>query len=171
MAHDDLRTILLRPIRPEDAELLTDGLARLSADSIHRRFLGPRSRLSGAELRYLTEVDGVDHVALVAVDARRPGRLAGVARFVRDRDDPAAAEAAIVVADELQGLGLGTRLGLRLADEARARGIERFTATLLGDNRAARRIFERISERLTAQPAGRGLAELVAELGPARRAA
>ena len=46
--------------------MLEDGLRHLSKESVQRRFLTPKSSFSRSELRYLTEVDGRDHVALVA---------------------------------------------------------------------------------------------------------
>ena len=42
------------------------GPAAALGETIHRRFLGAKPRFSARELRYLTEVDGVDHIALVA---------------------------------------------------------------------------------------------------------
>lgn len=159
----DGSAVRLRPIRATDKPLLTDGLAQLSAQSAHQRFLSPKSRFSTAELRYLTEIDGRDHVAIVAVAPHDPDRLVGVARFVRDPQRPEEAEAAIVIGDHLQGMGLGRTMGRLLADEARAGGVRRFTATLLGTNVAAHRLFAAISRRLTAHYSG-GLEELVAEL-------
>ena len=123
----------------------------------------PKPRFSSSELRYLTEIDGFDHVAIVAVSAEDPDVFYGVARFVRWQNDPEAAEAAIVVADPLQGHGLGRELGRRLAEEARERGVKRFTATLLGENVAAHRLFASISSHLEAHYDG-GLEELVAEI-------
>ena len=161
-----LPSIVFRPIRPDDKGALARGLSRLSPRSRHQRFLAPKPRLTSRELRYLTEVDGFDHVAIVAALAADGETLVGVARFVRDPEDPGTAEAAIVVADELQGQGLGRELGRRLADAARERGVRRFTATLLGDNVASHRLFESISERVSARYDG-GLEELVAELVPA----
>jgi RimJ/RimL family protein N-acetyltransferase len=152
--------VTIREIRPSDAEELAAAHGRLSPESVRRRYLSPKPRLSARELRYLTEVDGVDHVALVAIDGED---ILGVARFVRSTEDPASAEAAIVVSDARQGQGLGRELGLALADAARARGIRRFTATMLRDNVAAHAIFARISERLTSTRDG-GVEELVAEL-------
>jgi RimJ/RimL family protein N-acetyltransferase len=158
-----LPEVTIRPIRPSDAPLLAASHARLSPESIRRRYLAPKPRLTRTDLRYLTEVDGVDHVAYVAALAARPDELVGVARFVRSAEDPRAAEAAVVVADELQAQGLGRRLGMVLADAARERGITRFTATTLSDNVAAHHLFASISERLTATRVG-GIDELVAEL-------
>jgi RimJ/RimL family protein N-acetyltransferase len=135
----------IRPIQPEDKALLKWGLAHLSDATIQRRFLSPKPKFTAAELRYLTEVDGHDHVALVAVDG--DGALVGVGRFVR-LGDPSTAEIAIVIADPLQGQGLGTRLGYALVEEAVSHGIERFTATMQADNRPAHRLHAKLSARL-----------------------
>jgi RimJ/RimL family protein N-acetyltransferase len=153
----------LRFIAPSDKALLARGMGELSAQSRHQRFFVPKAHLSEDELRRFTEVDGRDHVAIVAVFEADPGRLAGVARFVRDPEHPDAAEAAITVCDELQGQGLGRALGLALADVAKSLGIQRFTASLLGTNTAAHRVFHAISQRIqTAYEAG--FADLVVEL-------
>ena len=155
--------VFLRHIQPDDKGRLAAGLARLSEQSRHQRFLMPKPRFSSSELRYLTEIDGFDHVAIVAVDADDPDAIVAVARYVRLTDDPETAEAAIVVADYLQGQGLGREMGRRLADEARRCGVERFSATLLGENAAAHRLFAAISERLHTETGG-GIKELVAHL-------
>ncbi len=158
-----LPPLVIRPIRPDDKAALRRGLEHLSPESRHLRFLAPKPRFTSAELRYLTEVDGIDHVALVAVPAHDPDRIVGVARFVRLREDPEAAEVAIVVGDRYQGQGLGRELGRRLAAEAVERGVRRFTATLLGDNVAAHRLFASLADHLEARQAN-GVEEVVAEL-------
>ncbi len=159
----DHTRVRMRFITPADKLLLVSGLANLSPQSVHQRFLGPKLRFSAAELAYLTEVDGHDHVAVVAVLVDEPSTLVGVGRFVRSPERPDEAEAAITVGDPWQGMGLGRAIGLRLADEARARGVRRFTATLLGTNTAAHRLFVAISRRLESHVTA-GIEELVAEL-------
>lgn len=155
--------VVVRPIRTVDKQLLARAMAMLSRESARLRFLAPKSKLSSGELRYLTEIDYIDHYALVAVMADDPRRLAAVGRWVRATDDPASAELAIVVGDSLQGQGLGTALGRALAQAARARGVHRFTALVLAENTAAPKLFERISGELHTQ-VGHGTRELVAEL-------
>jgi RimJ/RimL family protein N-acetyltransferase len=123
----DGSAVLIRPVRSTDAPLLADGFARLSAASRQMRFLGVKKQLSAAELRYLTDVDHHDHEALVALD-RAGGQGVGVARYIRDADDPQAAEIAVTVVDDWQRRGLGTELLARLSDRARSEGIRRFTA-------------------------------------------
>ena len=105
----DGSAVLIRPVRSADAPLVADGFARLSARSRQLRFLTPKKDLSPAELRYFTDVDHHDHEALGALD-HPGGRGVGIARYVRDADDPQAAEIAVTIIDDWQGRGLGTEL-------------------------------------------------------------
>jgi GNAT superfamily N-acetyltransferase len=129
----DGRRAVVRPVGPEDKELLGDAFHRLSEDSRYQRFLTLQTDLSDAQLRYLTEVDHHDHEALIALDPDS-GDGVGVARYVRVADRPEAAEAAVVVMDDWQGMRLGTALGRLLADRAREEGIVHFEALLLAGN-------------------------------------
>ncbi len=156
--------VQLRSIRAEDKAALSDALAHLSPASAHARFLAPKSRFSASELRYLTEVDGHDHVALVAELDGEPGRIAAVGRFVRLPEAPDTAEFAIVVGDDLQGLGLGSILAEDLVAIAKAEGITRFTATALSENAAIVRIMARLSGHLERHYSGRGVSELSIDL-------
>jgi RimJ/RimL family protein N-acetyltransferase len=161
----DGAAVLIRPIRADDKRMLSDGLRRLSDDSVQRRFLTPKRSFSRAELRYLTEVDGRDHVALVAEYPAEPvRRLIAVARFVRLADDPEAAEVAITVADDWQRRGLGSRLSERLAEEARRLNIRRFTATMAADNVAAHRLMGKLTNHLDQHYVGSGVDELVLDI-------
>jgi GNAT superfamily N-acetyltransferase len=157
--------VLIRPIRADDKRMLTDGLRRLSDESVHRRFLTPKRSFSRAELRYLTEVDGRDHVALVAEHPSGPvRRLIAVGRFVRLAEDPHAAEVAVTVADDWQRRGLGSMLSEQLASEARRLGIRRFTATMAADNVPAHRLMARLTDHLEQHHAGSGVDELVLDI-------
>jgi RimJ/RimL family protein N-acetyltransferase len=157
--------VLIRPIRADDKRMLTDGLRRLSDESVQRRFLTPKRSFSRTELRYLTEVDGRDHVALVAEHPSGPARrLIAVARFVRLAEDPDAAEVAITVADDWQGRGLGSLLSEQLAAEARQLGIRRFTATMAADNVPAHRLMARLTDQLEQHHVGSGVDEPVLDI-------
>ena len=161
---EDGTAVLIRHIEAGDKARLAEALRHLSEKTIRRRFLAAKPRLSATELRYLTEVDGHDHIALVAVLAADPETLVAVAWCVRLPDRPGVAEMAIVVGDPLQGLGLGRRLAQLLADEARAAGVVSFAATVLGENVAAQRVMRTITERLEGAWAGNGVRELVGDL-------
>lgn len=127
----DGRAIELRLLRPGDRERLIDGFARMSPQARYQRFHGVRDALTSADLRYLTELDGRSHFALVALDDQTRKGL-GVARFVELAPD--IAEPAITVVDEAQGQGLGRLLLERLTAAASERGIRHFRFEVLADN-------------------------------------
>ena len=147
----DGSAVLIRQVRSTDAPLLADGFARLSPRSRRMRFLGTKTTLSAAELRYFTEVDHHDHEAIGALSAA-DGRGVGIARYVRDAGDPQAAEIAVTVVDDWQGRGLGTELLFRLSGRARQAGINRFTALVAAENVAV----AGLARKLGACLAGRG---------------
>jgi RimJ/RimL family protein N-acetyltransferase len=129
----DGSTVLLRPIARSDARLLAEAYERLSEESRRRRFLAAPSRLSDEDLRYLTDVDGYRHAALVALDPST-GELVGEARFVREPGHRDTAEVAALVVDDRQGRGIGTALLTELTRLARERGLSRYKAIVAADN-------------------------------------
>lgn len=141
-------TVRVRPIRASDADALRRAFEGLSPTSRFRRFFGSLDRLDDATVRYLTEVDGVDHVAIVAgtdsPDLKSETGL-GVARFIRLRDDAEVAEAAVVVVDDYQGLGIGTLLSSALARAAREHGVKRFRAEVLASNEPVRQLLRDVN--------------------------
>jgi len=130
-------TAHLRPIRPDDADRLVEMHSRLSAQTIYYRFFGPYPRISPVDLERFTVVDHHWRVAFVALLGER---LVAVGRYEgREGDDTA--EVAFVVEDSQQGRGFGSVLLEHLAAAARERGISRFDAEVLSQNRGMLRIF------------------------------
>jgi acetyltransferase len=161
---DDHGTRLyVRQVRSDDKDIIAKAWLELSQESQRRRFLAPKPRLTAGDLRYLTEIDGHDHLALIALHADEPHRLVAVARYVRLTDDPETAEVAVTVADSMQGKGIGKRLGVLLADEARGRGIKRFSAAILSDNAPALRLMSAMGRRLDSRTHN-GVRDLVTDL-------
>jgi GNAT superfamily N-acetyltransferase len=137
--------VLLRQIRPEDRARLAEGVARLSPASRYLRFHQVIAELSEEQLDYLTEVDHVDHEAIVALDLDRPEVPGvGVARYIRDREEPHVAEAAVTVADRYQGTGAGTLLLGAIAARAREHGITVFRNYVLDGNHAMLEVFDHL---------------------------
>jgi RimJ/RimL family protein N-acetyltransferase len=155
--------LYVRHVKPADRDLIEKAWLLLTEESQRKRFLAPKPRLTSSDLRYLTEIDGHDHVALIAVRLNEPKRVVAVARYVRLREDPETAEVAVTVADPMQGKGVGKALGVLLADEARGRGVKRFSASILSDNRPALRLMATMSDRLDSR-SERGVSDLVADL-------
>src|SRR5438270_11972583 len=123
--------VVIRRIRPTDKRMLAKGLELLPEDTRRKRFLSAKPRFSAAELRYLTEIDGEAHYALVAVLADRIDHVVAVARYARLEVDPTTADAAIVVGDPWQRKGQGLRLAIMLGHAASGRGTRRLGAAML----------------------------------------
>jgi EmrB/QacA subfamily drug resistance transporter len=159
----DKSAVLIRQVSRDDAPLLADGFGRLSDASRQMRFLTDKKELSATELRYFTDIDHHDHEALGALD-HADGRGVGIARYVRDAEDPRAAEIAVTVVDDWQGRGLGTELLARLSDRARQEGIRRFTALVSDHNVAMAGMLQNISGKLVSY--GPGTVEYEIALSP-----
>jgi GNAT superfamily N-acetyltransferase len=132
---DDGTRVVFRPITPADKERLQRGLQRLSPASRYMRFFRHVDRFTDQELRYLTEVDMIDHVAWVAAlpdEEGQPG--VGVARWIRMDEDPSLAEGAVTVIDDYQGRGIGSTLLYLAARSALERGVRAFRVYARGDN-------------------------------------
>jgi acyl-CoA synthetase (NDP forming)/GNAT superfamily N-acetyltransferase len=138
-------TAHIRPIRADDAGLLREFYARLSPESIYYRFFSPRPRLTDGEVEHFTNVDYDDRVALIATigDA-----MVAVVRYDRIRSTGEAgngrsetAEVAFLVEDAHQGRGVASVLLEHIAAAARERGIARFLADVLPENRRMSKVF------------------------------
>lgn len=132
----DGRQVTLRPIRPDDAPRLQEGFLHLSPQSIYMRFLKAASGLSDKQALQLATVDYKDQMALVgAVKEEGEEHLVAVARYgAIAGDEPGLAEAAIIVRDDYQGVGLGKILMKRLLQYGRRHGVHNLVATVHTSN-------------------------------------
>jgi len=153
----------LRPIGPDDRDSLAALFARLTPESRRRRFLSPKHGLTPRELAYLTDIDHVTHEAIAAID-ERDGTIVGVGRYAQFVNRAGVADVAVAVADELQGMGIGTALARRTAQRARENGFTLLTATTLRENRPARALLRRFG--FCPRGSHRGEIELELELAP-----
>jgi acyl-CoA synthetase (NDP forming)/GNAT superfamily N-acetyltransferase len=130
-------TAFIRPLTRDDRPALAEFHRRQSPESIYRRFFSPKPELSAKELDHFTAVDMVDRAALAVESHDEFIAWASYERWPGRNE----AEAAFMVADDRQGEGIATLLLEHLAAIARSNGIERFTAEVLGDNRAMLAVF------------------------------
>jgi GNAT superfamily N-acetyltransferase len=144
----DGRRVEIRALRPQDRDGLLAAVGRASAQSLYRRFFAVRRSFSDKEIDYFSNVDFVDHVALVAVaeEDGRPAIVAG-ARYVVSQ--PGEAEVAFAVVDAYQGQGLGGALMRHLAGIARDAGLAELTAEVLAENAAMLKVFAKCGLPLT----------------------
>ncbi len=142
----DGATIQIRHVLPDDRGLFRAAWERLSPETRYRRFLGPKSELSEAELDFYTQVDGHDHIAIGALlmgEDHEPQEGIAVARIVRSSLEPEVGELGIVVVDDWQGKGVGGAVMLRLLKMAQAEQICRVRAYAWSGNEPIERLLHR----------------------------
>lgn len=138
----DQTPVLIRPIEAGDKEELKLAFSNLSNASKNFRFLCSLSNLSDGQVKYLTEVDNKNHIALCAIDKSGEQEIGiGVARYIRLGEEPDSAEFALTVVDGYQNRGLGTILLKLLIDVAKKNGIRKFVAYLLENNTSMLKIL------------------------------
>lgn len=135
-------TLWVRPLVPADAAALAAEFAAADDDTVYMRFFNPYFRLTADRLRYLTEVDYHQHLALAAMIARGDASEGvAIARYVeRTADD---VEGAIVVKPEYRRLGIARLLLDRLAEIAAAEGYRTMSASYLESNEGAASLLAR----------------------------
>ena len=121
--------LIIRPIRPEDAEAHAAMFARLTPEDVRYRFFSSIRQLSPERIARMTQVDYDREMAFVAVRAN--GDTVGVGRLVCDGDT---GEFAVVVECSMKGKGIARRLMQRLIDWGRSQGMTAIVGQVLSDN-------------------------------------
>ncbi|MDD5273100.1 MAG: GNAT family N-acetyltransferase, partial [Methylovulum sp.] len=136
--------ITIRPIRPEDAVMEKHFINRLSETSKYFRFRQALQELTSDMIVRFTQIDYDREMAFVAVteEAGRPCEL-GVGRYIRNPDGHSV-EFALVVADDCQCLGIGSKLMNSLMQTAKDKGITFFEAEVLAANTAMLSLLKKL---------------------------
>ena len=138
----DGRSVVIRALKPEDRSAMLSAVGRVSAQSLYRRFFGPKRGFSETEVDFFVNVDFVKHVALVAsVEESGKETVIGAGRYIVT--EPGSAEVAFAVVDEYQGKGIGTALLRHLELIARERRLERLVAEVLPENAPMLAMFDK----------------------------
>src|SRR5829696_125275 len=145
VALPDGHEIVIRSMRPEDVAQLELSFEHLSAVSRYRRFRRRVEHLRRADLEELTHPDHRMYEVLVAIETEAAEGV-GMARYVRHHDDPTTAEVDYVVVDAWHHRGVATVLAERLAERARANGVECITATTIVGDEPARHLLQHIAD-------------------------
>jgi RimJ/RimL family protein N-acetyltransferase len=136
--------VTLRPFDSGDSVAMVEFFAAMSPEGRRTRFFSPMPEVPPATIRQLVAVDQVNHLAWGAFVG---DRCVGEVRAVRLSDDPAVAEIAFAVADEVRRQGLGRLLVETIGVAARGTGIESFVASVLSDNPASARLLSDLGMR------------------------
>jgi len=133
----------VRPIAPDDADMLQALVRGLSQESRYFRFASSMPELPARMLARYTLIDYDREMALVAVHTTRQAKgdgefidteqIIGVSRYITNPDQTSA-EYSLVVADAYKGQGLGSRLMLSIMEFARAKGLTQIDGLVLANN-------------------------------------
>jgi acetyltransferase len=131
------RTLLLRPIRPEDTPRHRQFLAQIAPRDLYTRFFTGVRELPERDLAHLTQIDYDRDMAFLAMQGDPSGaeEILGVARACTDPGNDAA-EFAVLVRSDLKGRGLGKLLMRKLIRYCADRGIRELWGSVMADNEA-----------------------------------
>ncbi len=130
----DGRDIVIRPIRPEDAEIEDTFVRNLSPESKYFRFMQSLQELTDEMLVRFTQIDYDREMALI-VTTEMNGNEAEIAvgRYLTNPDGNSC-EFAIVVGDEWRRMGIGTRIMMALMEVAKSKGLKTMEGEILTEN-------------------------------------
>jgi RimJ/RimL family protein N-acetyltransferase len=129
------RELLIRPIRPEDAEPLRAGFSLLQPDEVRQRFLHSLREISAESVERFTRINPKTEFALVAAEPLPPGEaLVGAVARISIDPDGRNAEFAILVSHYIAGMGLGRYLMTRLVKWSRGKKLERIYGDVMESN-------------------------------------
>ena len=155
--------LIIRPIRPEDAEAHAALFRRLTPEDVRYRFFNMLRELSPEQVTRMTQVDYDREMAFVAVPLDDPARTVGVARLIRD---PATAdgEFAVVVEAAMKGRGVAKRLMQSILEWGRAQGLRTVTGQVLTENAPMLAFMRRMGADLQRLPEEPEVVEAVFKL-------
>jgi acetyltransferase len=144
--------VAIRPIRPEDAQLESTFVEKLSDESRRLRFVSGIRTLSAEMLARFTQIDYDREMALIAtVGEGGAERQVAVARYIT-LPDAESCEYAIVIADDWQSRGLGRVMMERIIDVARRAGLKRMMGFVVTGNRGMLGLCTRLGFHERAAP-------------------
>ena len=151
----------IRPIHPDDAHMLKKLVNELSPQSRYFRFVSSMAELPPAMLARFTLIDYDREMALVAIVKERvagpdgeiteTARLVGVSRYVTNPDQ-SSCEFALVVADDFNGKGLGSRLMESIMDVARDKGLAEIEGLVLANNTGMLKLMRSLGYQVKSYP-------------------
>ncbi|MDC7700816.1 bifunctional acetate--CoA ligase family protein/GNAT family N-acetyltransferase [Vogesella indigofera] len=160
----DGTTVMIRPVRPEDAQMQQEFVRNLSEESRYNRYMSSIKQLSQSMLVRFTQLDYDREMALAMVRQTDDGEeQLAVARYITDPDNESC-EFALEVADSWQGKGIGVTLMQALFDAAREQGLKTMVGEVLAGNKGMLKLMARLGFVVTTHPEDRALTIVTKDL-------
>ncbi|MET0066180.1 MAG: bifunctional acetate--CoA ligase family protein/GNAT family N-acetyltransferase [Candidatus Thiodiazotropha sp.] len=156
--------VVIRPIRPEDADLEQTFTRQLSDEAKYFRYMSSIHELTPEMLIRFTQIDYHNEMSLIAVteDTHHEVEL-GVARYVTNPDKKSC-EFALVVSDQWQRQGIGHKLMHSLMEIARDRGLERMEGEVLSNNVKMLELMRSLYFTITTSPEDSSIKQVIIDL-------
>ena len=153
----DGTTVMIRPVRPEDAQMQQEFVRNLSEESRYNRYMSSIKQLSQSMLVRFTQLDYDREMALAMVWPTAEGEeQLAVARYITDPDNESC-EFALEVADSWQGKGIGVILMQALFDAAKEQGLKTMVGEVLASNKGMLKLMARLGFVVVTHPEDRAL--------------
>ncbi len=143
----------IRPIHPDDAQMLQALVRGVSPESRYFRFASAINELPSRMLARFTLIDYDREMALVALvnesfknddgSSASRSRMVGVSRYVTNPDGTTC-EFSLLVDDDYKGQGMGSRLMQAIMDAARSKGLNEMMGLILSNNTAMKALVTRL---------------------------
>jgi len=161
---NDGTDIIIRPIRPEDAEIEAKFVRELSTEARYFRFMNALQELSQEMLVRFTQIDYHNEMALIAVKPNGDSEeQIGVARYATNLDKTSC-EFALVVSDQWQSRGIAHRLMRNLMEIARDRNLERMEGQVLSSNTKMLELVTSLNFQINNDPDDSAVKQVEAQL-------
>ncbi|QVL49954.1 MAG: GNAT family N-acetyltransferase [Thiocapsa sp.] len=148
----DGKDLVIRPIRPEDAQMEQEFVRGLSEQTKYFRFMQAIKELTPEMLVRFTQIDYDREMALIGVVEHDGTDVqVGVSRYMA-RPGGEACEFAIVVSDTWRNLGIGARLMRSLMQNARSRGFRVMDGEVLSANNRMLALVKSLGFRIESDP-------------------
>jgi len=135
----DGRTLMVRPIRPEDAEGVGAFVRSVTPEDLRYRFFNRLRELPPAQLVRLTQIDYDREMAFAAMDGTA---IAATARLVLDGEG--GGEFAVLVGPGWKRGGLARHMMERIVEWGRGQGLRHVAGQVLAENAAMLRFVRAI---------------------------
>ncbi|HEY4919306.1 MAG TPA: bifunctional acetate--CoA ligase family protein/GNAT family N-acetyltransferase [Xanthobacteraceae bacterium] len=155
--------VFVRPMRPEDEDMVRDFLQHVSLDDLRLRFFAPIKDFGHVFVARLTQLDYARAMAFVAIDETTRAMLGGV-RLHSDANYESG-EYAVLLRSDLKGRGLGWKLMQMIIEYARAEGLKRIEGQVLGENATMLRMCRELGFSIEREPDSGDIQKVVLELG------
>jgi acetyltransferase len=144
------RPLFIRPVRPEDEELMRTFLDQVTPEDLRLRFFAPIRAFTHAFIARLIQIDYARAIAFIAVDVATQAMI-GAVRLHADANHETG-EFGILVRSDLKGVGIGWELMRMIIEWARAEGLHVIEGQVLRENATMLEMCSRLGFVIRSDP-------------------